>query len=359
MKKKMSKKKKVLIAVIVAVILIAAAVAVAVMLGRGGGGVNAPGYIDDGIGVDEMTEYFSGVVEPQDTIKINKDASRALGEVYVKVGDSVKKGDKLFSYDARDAELRLQQAQLELDGYKNNIASYSSQINELIKQRADAEKDMQLEYTIRINELQTMQKQEELNLEKKKTEVANLKKNTTDAVVTAASDGVIKEINDSGNMYDDGMGMGMGDSSFMTILTTGDYRVKGTVDELRVGYLTVGMNVVVRSRIDSSKTWTGKITKIDTENTVKENSGMGYYYDGGSSDDMRPSKYYFYVTLDSTENLILGQHVYVEPEIDYSGFDIDDGNTEIDFGDVEGDLIADDEGDIGVPISAKAANGGN
>ena len=54
------------------------------------------------------------------------------------------------------------------------------------------------------------------------------------------------------------------------------------------------------------------ITKIDTENAINSENG-GYFYSG--SEETRSSKYPFYIELDNSEGLILGQHVYVEPDL--------------------------------------------
>ena len=45
------------------------------------------------------TNRFSGVVEAQDSWKIKLDGDKKVKEVFVKVGDEVKEGDQLFSYD--------------------------------------------------------------------------------------------------------------------------------------------------------------------------------------------------------------------------------------------------------------------
>lgn len=42
---------------------------------------------------------FAGVVEPQETVKVNIENNRTVTEVKVKVGDEVKKGQLLFEYD--------------------------------------------------------------------------------------------------------------------------------------------------------------------------------------------------------------------------------------------------------------------
>ena len=60
--------------------------------------------------------------------------------------------------------------------------------------------------------------------------------------------------------------------------------------------------------------WSGTITEIDTENPSSGNAGVSYGYGYSNSDDTSSSSNYpFYVELDSTDGLMLGQHVYIEP----------------------------------------------
>ena len=46
-----------------------------------------------------LVERFSGVAESQKTEKISADSSKTVKEIFVQAGDTVKQGDKLFSYD--------------------------------------------------------------------------------------------------------------------------------------------------------------------------------------------------------------------------------------------------------------------
>ena len=70
----------------------------------------------------------------------------------------------------------------------------------------------------------------------------------------------------------------------------------------------------IRSRVDDGRTWTGTLSGIDWENPVK-NDNNGVYISSSSSDEMtQSSKYPFYIELDNTDGLILGQHVYIEPD---------------------------------------------
>ena len=70
-------------------------------------------------------------------------------------------------------------------------------------------------------------------------------------------------------------------------------------------------------------TWTGTVTLVDFENPI-QSGGMGgamMMSGSGQGDEMTAaSKYPFYVELDSTDGLLLGQHVYME-------MDTGDGET--------------------------------
>lgn len=67
------------------------------------------------------------------------------------------------------------------------------------------------------------------------------------------------------------------------------------------------------SRTDESVYWLGTVSLVDYENPTQDNANSMYY--GMSSDEMTSSsKYPFYIELDSTDGLILGQHVYLEVE---------------------------------------------
>ena len=72
-----------------------------------------------------------------------------------------------------------------------------------------------------------------------------------------------------------------------------------------------GDRVKMKSRSDGGAVWTGSITLVDYENPSQSNENDQYM--GMSSDEMTTaSKYPFYVALDSTDGLMLGQHLYIE-----------------------------------------------
>lgn len=104
------------------------------------------------------------------------------------------------------------------------------------------------------------------------------------------------------------------DNSFITILATGDYRVKGKINEQNMGALTEGAVVIVRSRVNDDENWKGTVTKIDRENAENSSNNGGIVYSGGSDNMTQTNSYPFYITLESSEGLMLGQHVYIEPD---------------------------------------------
>ena len=55
---------------------------------------------------------MAGVVEPQKTWEIQKNAEREVKEILVEVGSEVEVGTALFIYDTESLEADLQQAQL-------------------------------------------------------------------------------------------------------------------------------------------------------------------------------------------------------------------------------------------------------
>ncbi|MCM1494882.1 MAG: efflux RND transporter periplasmic adaptor subunit [Bacteroides sp.] len=245
---------------------------------------------------------YSGVVEPQEIWEVNRNVEKTVKEVFVAEGDEVEEGTPLFEYDTDAMKGELAQAELELEGMRNEIANYQEQIRQLNEEKNAAPEEEKFNYTVQIQSIQNSIKQTEYNIESKKIEMQKKQEAIDNATVTSEMAGVVKTINESGM---DEMG---NSAAYITILATGDYRVKGLVSEQSVWSIMEGQTVIIRSRVDEEQTWNGTITKIDTEN--QESSNNQNYASSDSSQSA--SKYPFYIDLDSTNGLILGQHVYIE-----------------------------------------------
>ncbi|MDO4649314.1 MAG: efflux RND transporter periplasmic adaptor subunit, partial [Eubacteriales bacterium] len=187
-----------------------------------------------------------------------------------------------------------------------------------------ASADNQLSYTIEIETNKMNLKKNEYDQKSKTAEIEKLEKATVNTEVRSDIDGIIQKIDtsklntgdDSGvsDSLEDDSSYGTSDNSnsaFITILSTGAYRVKGYVNELNINNVVTGSSVIIRSRVDESQTWTGMMGSVDMENSSQSSDDSSYY--GGSSDsNSGSSSYPFYVELDSSDGLMLGQHVYIE-----------------------------------------------
>ena len=203
---------------------------------------------------------YSGVVQPQETVDVNTDSERTVGEVLVAVGDSVEEGQLLFRYDTDEVSLELEQAKLELENQDIEISNYNKQIQELETERKAAPEADRFEYTTQIQTIQTQIKQAEFEKSSKKLEMDRLQKKVDNADVTSPASGVIKSINDGNSPEAE-----YESSAFITILSTGEYRIKGKVNEQNAGMITSGTSVIIRSRVDEEVTWGGTVDRLDTE----------------------------------------------------------------------------------------------
>lgn len=271
-------------------------------------------------GGNGIASRFSGVVEAQETVKVEVANGMKVKDTFVSVGQTVSVGTKLFSYDTDEAQDNIAQMEIDIENYDITIESTQAQIAQLEKERAKVSEDEKLAYTTQIMTAQNSIKRAEYEKKSKQTEMESLKKQIANAYVTSELDGVVKTINknndgsaDSGDSSGmDDMDMSDGSSSaYMTIMATGDYRIKGKVNEQNMQELMEGVPVIAHSRVDESLTWRGTISKIDREGGTSSQSNM--YYMGSSDNSMNNSTSYpFYVELEDSSGLMLGQHVFVE-----------------------------------------------
>ena len=304
-------KKKAAIGIIIAAAVIAAILLGRHLLGSGKGAKNAEdaAYV---VPVSQLTgseaglgalNRFSGVVETQETWSVEQNPDSTVKQVLVQVGDEVKAGQDLFTYDIEKFQSDQEQAEIDLERQNNELDAINKLIEQLAADQKKAPASEQSDYAIRIQDAELQKKQKELDIKSKTITIEKLKENQQNATVKSEIDGVVRSINNGTNTdYE----MGAEGNAFMTIMKTGDLRIKGTINEQNIGQIMVDSPVVVHSRVDAAQTWKGVISEINTDSTVS-NQNMMYYGSGDSG-----SNYNFYVTLESSEGLMIGQHVYVE-----------------------------------------------
>lgn len=245
------------------------------------------------------TNAYTGVVESKNVQKVSRDNNKTIEERLVEVGDYVNEGDVLFTYDVDALQLSVDSAQLEIDQLENTITNCKNQITQLEKEKKAAASSEQLSYTLEIQSTQKDQAEAEYNLKVKKAELEKLQASLSDTEVKAALSGVVQSINEEDS------------TAYLTIQETDTYRIKGTANELNIYELYVGEEVAVRSRVNED-VWYGVVSEIDTGSTADEESD-NYYYGADSGESS--SKYYFYVELIDSADMLMGQHVYIEPNL--------------------------------------------
>lgn len=242
---------------------------------------------------------YSGVVETQEVVSVKADNDKTIKETYVEAGDDVKKGDKLFEYDVEEMKIQLSQSELDLEQTQSEISSYNTQIESLEKEKKTATTNQQLSLTNQIEALKLDLKKANYTVETKTKEIEELNKSIENCVVKSTVDGKIQSVGSSDSYSSTS-------NAYITIASDGDYRIKALVSEENIYSLYEDASVIIRSRINDEQIWTGKITSIDTAAPDSSQSAYG---------TETTTKYPVYVELDSTDDLMVGQHVTIELDL--------------------------------------------
>ena len=254
-------------------------------------------------------DRFSGIVVSENVAEIQKDGDKTIGELLVREGDDVTEGQELFSYDTEQLQLNLDKQKLELEQLQVSIESYTEQIADLEKTRDRVYESQKLQYTIQIQSLQVDLKEAELKLKAKEAEVAQSQQILENATVVSPVTGRVQSISENGT---DNYGNPL---PYITIQQSGSYRIKGVLGELQRGGIMEGDRIRILSRTDETVFWMGTVSLVDYESPYQGSQNDMYY--GMEADEMTSSsRYPFYVELDSTEGLLLGQHVYMEKYVE-------------------------------------------
>ena len=250
------------------------------------------------------SDKFSGIVVSESVTEIQRDSDKVVENLYVREGDDVTEGQKLFSYDTEQLQLTLEKQKLELEQLASSIENCGLQIAQLEKDRDRAYSADKLKYTLQIQTNQIDLKEAELKLKTKQSEIQKSEHLLANALVTSPVTGRITSISEEGtDQYGN-------PKAYISIQQTGSYRVKGQINEMQRGAIMEGDRVRMESRLNPEEVWMGTVTLVDYENPVQGNNN-GYYVSSDSDEMSASSRYPFYVELDSMEGLILGQHLYL------------------------------------------------
>lgn len=245
------------------------------------------------------SNVYAGVVESQKSVNVNANTAYKISDTYVKVGSNVKAGDKLFSYDMSENAMNSRQAQLDIEKLRNNATALQEELYQLMEEREEASSSEKSTYSVQILQKQNEIKQNSYDIESKQLELSKLQDEAAEATVTAPISGVVKEIKD--------LDSSSATNVYITIMATGDYRIQGVINEQNIDEIKLGQKVVIHSRT-SDDVWYGSISEIDKDNPIYKNENSA----------TASTNYAFYVTLNSTTDLMLGEHIYIEKDLGLS-----------------------------------------
>ena len=261
------------------------------------------------------SDKFAGMVVSENVVEIERDTEKQIEELYVAAGDVVRVNEKLFEYDTDTLSLTIDKQQLELDKLTQQIKDLTTQKTSVEKQikteKAKKKKDQNADLLASLDiQLRSVNADLTTANYEKKTKQAEMNYNKDmlkNAVVRSPIKGTVRSVNESGTPY-------------ITIQQAGAFQVKGMLSELSLGSgIMEGVSVTILSRTDPTASWTGMVSLVDYNNAGTEEQDNMF---GGGDAMSTSTSYPFYITLDSTEGLLLGQHVYIQISASAVGDDL-------------------------------------
>ena len=251
------------------------------------------------------SDKFAGVVVSENVVEIDRDTEKQIDELYVAAGDTVRVNEKLFEYDTDTLSLTVDKQELEMDKLEQQIKDLNTQIKDIEKQikteKAKKKKDQNAQLLssldIQLRSVKADHTQATYDKQSLQAEITYNKNMLKNAVVRSPIKGTVRSVNESGSPY-------------ITIQQAGAFQVKGMLGELSLNAgIMEGVGVTILSRTDPTASWTGMVSLVDYNNaSSNEQDDML----GGGNEMSTASSYPFYITLDDTDGLLLGQHVYIQ-----------------------------------------------
>jgi macrolide-specific efflux system membrane fusion protein len=262
--------------------------------GVSGDAAAAPTYTTGTVDRTTLTSSVSGTgnIEYPDTASVSPSVAGTVQGVAVKLGDSVKKGDVLFTLDnpqldvdvdsaqnAYDkAVLGVDQANLDLLSAKSSLAStYSSSHTALAAKQAVA---AVTSANLAVEAAKNAVKSAGIALQ-------DAKDNAAARTVTAPLDGVITAISVANGDELQASSGGTSSTAPITITDSAAYEANLTLAESDISTIEVGQKSVLTFDALPDLTLSGKVTRVDT--TGSNNSGVVSYTVIVTPDVMEPS----------------------------------------------------------------------
>ena len=223
-----------------------------------------------GITDDIVRLSYAGIVSTGNEVNVRRVSGRKIAKVYVRKGDIVKAGDKLFTYDAEQAQNNLDKAMMELEEKKNTLISRQQERSQLETDMMKVQQEDQLEYSLKIREIDTDIRELQYNIDHIEKDILKLEEGTQDLDVTAPISGRVEKAGQADTSFteyssgdadeqtdEDDIALddeGQGSEAFIKLVEVDNYRIKGRIDESNISQITTGMKMVIHSRVSDETT---------------------------------------------------------------------------------------------------------
>ncbi len=145
-----------------------------------------------GLGSVGLADRFAGIVSPLGETTIKKNDAMTIDTIKVKVGDSVKKGDVLLTYDLSQIRTDLEMAQLELEQLNATLEGQQAELENIQKLMDSTYDDAtKRQYALDLREQNVKVLETKANIATKKKDIEKLKANTADSTVKSPVDGEV------------------------------------------------------------------------------------------------------------------------------------------------------------------------
>jgi HlyD family secretion protein len=263
-------------------------------------------------------DTLRGIVAASNSETLYLDPSKGkIQTVFVKEGQDVKKGEKLFEYDTTNLDNQLNENamnqrmdQLDSEAAQKEIDSLQKEISAL---KAQASIDTEMTLSRQEAEQESKKELADLNLEKTKMEQEALEKQKQSLTIYSNIDGTVGNINFVDAAQQDAS-TSKNQIQIMTIYSHGPYQIQGTLTELQKNEIKSGLTIKVNAEAVPNQTWTGHMLAVsDYPTSDASDSVKGK--DPQSSGQI--STYEFNAQLDQSGNLFPGYHVNIHVELPF------------------------------------------
>ncbi|MBT2730554.1 efflux RND transporter periplasmic adaptor subunit [Bacillus sp. ISL-75] len=305
------------------------------------------------------TKTVSGrvVQSHAETIYLNA-AKGSIQEIFVKEGETVTKGQKLFSYEGSTVAAELGQAEVNKKLAETSVTQMKEQITSLEQDIREAVSTTTPDTTNTTNTTDTTDTtnttdavdsaniatkaitiqslQAELNKAKAELRTAELKveKNTLQAEMLKAELETLTVISNTAGVISNlkqnvGQGFRAKENqqlAIMQIASNDPFQIEGKLTEVEKAKITSGQSITVTSKVVANKKWKGKIAEVSDYPTYKTTANkdkdtqqetIPYYSFKASLDSQKGLYPGYYTTLDV---VVQSKQLLAVPETSIMGF---------------------------------------